>query len=131
MSLDKFKKFLFMHFSTSCIGMYDRMKKLCGTNLCDLHLTCIVPINISHTQVYCFKLFLSELLHNRWESMQQLKEVKDMSLSQAQGCIHHITLRYFHGYTSLLVILAIDYMIFFNSIINFILLRLFSSLTNC
>ena len=49
--LGKFMRFLFMHSSALCIVTYGAIKKLCGTNLCDLHLTCIICINKSHAEI--------------------------------------------------------------------------------
>ena len=40
--------FLFMPFCISCIVMYS--KNLCGTNLCDWHLTSIIRINKIHAE---------------------------------------------------------------------------------
>ena len=43
--LDKFMRFLFMRYSALYIVMYGAIK-ICGTNLCDLHLTRIIHINL-------------------------------------------------------------------------------------
>ena len=41
-ALDKFMQFIFMRSSILCIVMYDTIKNLCNTHLCNRRLTCII-----------------------------------------------------------------------------------------